>query len=153
MPAAKRTKKQPKFIKVGEGMKRLPANAKDYVAFVHVASLLMFTATDLGRYSFEGAIQAAADCRVMGQKDWFLPDDVQGQLFLDRSKKWGEMTDPVYRGEVGWMWVNQPCASASDCAYYVDLGSGSVYWSDRALQGLAVACRRMSPRQASALGI
>ena len=146
-------KKQPKFIKVSADFKPLPANAKDYVAFVHVASLLMFTATDLGRHSFDQAVKVAEDCRVLKQKDWFLPDDMQGQLFLDRTKPHGNMTDPVYKGQVSWMWVNQPVTSVSDCAFYVGLSGGSVNWGYRNYDGLVVACRRVSPRQALALGI
>ncbi len=46
-----------------------------------------------------------------------------------------------------WLVTGQDDPSDSDYAYYVGLGNGGVGWDDRAGRGLAVACRRVSPRQ------
>jgi len=46
-----------------------------------------------------------------------------------------------------WMVTGQDDPSDSACACYVGLGSGLVGWLHRYYLGLAVACRRVSPRQ------
>ncbi len=71
-------------------------------------------------------------------------------LIIDRRRTSGPMvnlkafpnarTDRIY-------WTADPHPSDSGCASCVGLDGGYVDWYGRAYQGLAVACRRMSPRQ------
>jgi hypothetical protein len=162
--AAKSAKKPPAkpaplFVKISSTGKPLKPGAKTWAAFGVVGYRdrqghgLMFMAKDLGRHAWEIAKEVIAASILLGKSDWFMPDDMQGQLFLDRSRPYPRCYTEFYKGETGLMWVDKPVASYSVDAWYVSLDGGGVYIGDRLYGGLAVGCRRVPPSQCSALGI
>ena len=162
MPATKKAPAavpRPQFVKISAKGKPLAPGAKTWAAFGVVGYRdsdgcgLMFMANDLGRHTWEKSGQVIRDSRLLGCDDWFQPDDMQGQLFLDRARPYPRCHTEFYRGETGWMWVNKEVASYSGCAWCVGLGYGGVRIYNRTYGGLAVGCRRVSPSQCLDLGL